>query len=448
MIQEVNFLQQSSLHMAVGHPLLLKRLIDFLGDQSAINAKDRWEFTPLMYAAASGYTESAIMLISKGANIFAQDRQGRTFLSLAIARGHWELLMAGLNAIRLDYAHKSYQVLVRHALVQSISQSLYRVDKETRRKYVVQLILQCDDVNFPTDEYYTEVTDKTLMSCTDTIEEARALVGQGFTLFNMMDSLGQLPIHSLKYNLELVKFCLDHGTDVNHVDKNGDTLLLTLLSALSCSEWRTPSIVRALRLCVERGADYSTADKCRCPCSPNGCSSSSVFSHAFDLAIPSFVVEWVWSFEWVSILEDDRGEQAAREVLCSLIRRIKFDQMRMTHVCCHEGSSKSLQQRRLRPSSSREQRTLEGAAIDQILEEVSENIRILDQEMDEVSRLPLQKLRKEYMLLLYEDYSKHEANFQGIRAKQASTTSASPERFESQVSDLPHKMLLSSIVTV
>lgn len=317
MIQEVNFLQQSSLHMAVGHTLLLKRLIDFLGDESAINAKDRWEFTPLMYAAASGYTESVVMLISKGANLFAVDRQRRTFLTLAIARGHWELLMAGLNAIRLDYDHRSYQVWVRHALEQSISRSLFSVDKETRRKYVVQLILQCDDVNFPTFDFHTGAADKTLMSCADTIEEAMALVRQGFTAFNRTNDLGQLPIHSLIYNLEQVKLCLDHGTDVNHVDKNGDTLILTLLSALSCSDWRTPSIMRALALCMERGAAYSAVDKCRCPCSPNGCSSSSVFSHAFDRGFLFREVVWVWSFEWVSILEDYRGEQAAREVLCS-----------------------------------------------------------------------------------------------------------------------------------
>lgn len=443
MIQEVNFLQQTSLHMAVGHPLLLKRLIDFLGDQSAINAKDRWEFTPLMYAAASGYTESAVMLISKGANLFAVDRQRRTFLSLAIARGHWELLLAALNAVRLDYNHKCYQVLVRYALKQSISQSTYRVDKEIRRKYVVQLILQCDDVNFPTDDFYTGVTDKTLMSCTDTIEEARALVEQGFTAFNMADSLGQLPIHSLTYNSEQVKFCLDHGTDVNHVDKNGDTLLLALLSALSCAHWKTPSIMRALRLCMERGADHSTADKCRCPCSPNGCSSSSVFSHAFDAGFLSNQVDWVWSFEWVSILEDYRGEQAAREVLCSLIRRIKFDQLEMTHICCHEGRSKPVYKTRLGTLSHAEQRTLEEAAIDQILKEGSENIQILDQEMKEVSGLPFVKLRKKYMLLLYEDFSKHKANLQETRAKQTSNTSARLKSFESQVSDLPHKIPLS-----
>lgn len=74
MIEEVNFLQQTSLHMVVGQPLLLKILIDYANDQSAINAKDRWECTPLMYAAASGYTESAVMLISKGANACAQNR--------------------------------------------------------------------------------------------------------------------------------------------------------------------------------------------------------------------------------------------------------------------------------------------------------------------------------------------------------------------------------------
>lgn len=442
MIQEANFLQQTSLHMAVGQPLLLKSLIDFLGVQSAINARDHWEFSPLMYAAASRHTESAVMLISKGADPFAQDRQRRTFLELAIVRGHWDLLMAGLNAIRLDYDHESYQVLVRRALVESISQSLYKVDEEIRKNHVVQLIRQCDDVNFPIYDLHEGVADKTLMSWAQTIEEARALVGQGFTKFNLTDSLGHMPIHSLKYHLEQVRFCLDHGTDVNHVDEKGDTLLLTLLSELSHSDWRTPSITGAIHLCMERGADYSTSDKCRCPCSPNGCSSSSLFSHAFDLDFLSHGVDWIWTFEWASTLEDYRGRQAAHEVFCSLVRRIKFDQLGITHVCCHAGRSKPVHCGRPGGILSREQRILGEADIDEIIEGESKFIQILDQEVRELSRLPLEKLRKEYMLLLYEEYSEHESNVKRIPAGQRSHTRASPSPFGSQVSGISHMALL------
>lgn len=279
------------------------------------------------------------------------------------------------------------------------------------------------------------------MNWAQTVEEATALVGQGFNLFNLTDSRGQLPIHSLKYHLEQVKFCLDHGTDVNHVDKKGDTLLLSLLSTLSFLDWRTPSIMRAIHLCMERGADHSTSDKCRCPCSPNGCSSSSVFSHAFDLGFLSHEVGWIWSFEWASILEDYRGRPAAREVFCSLVRRIKFYQLGITHVCCHVGRSKPVHYERLR-IVPREQRVLAEADIDEIMEEESGFIQILDQEVEELSRLPLEKLRKECMLLLYEEYSKHEATIQRIQGEQTSNTQAIPSLFGSQVSDIPHMALL------
>lgn len=437
MIEEVNFLQQTSLHMAVDRPLLLKSLIDFSGDPSVINAKDRGGFTPLMYAAASGYTESVVMLISKGANPFAQDRQGRTFVPLAIARNHWNLLMAALDAVRLDYDRKSYQVLVRHTLVQSISKSFHEVDKRIRIDYVVQLILQCDNVNFPIRDLDEGVTGKTLMGWTHTIEEARALVGQGFMAFNMTDSQGQLPIHSLKYNLELVKFCLDHGADVNHVDKNGDTLLLTMLSTLTHSDWKKPSILRAIRVCMGRGADYSLSDECKCPCSPHGCSSSSVFSHAFETSFLEPTVDWVWSFEWASILEEYHGKQAAREILCSLIRRIKFDELGMTHVCCHRGRSKPVLHRNFQCWKPE---PLEEDDVNDIIEEESEFIQILDEEMEELSCLPLEELRKVYMKLLYEGYSKHEANVNKILEEERSNISASPEPSERPppVSDIPH----------
>lgn len=57
------------------------------------------------------------MLIFKAANPFAEDRQGRTFLSLAIVRDHLDLLMACLDAIRLDHDHESYHILVSLATV-------------------------------------------------------------------------------------------------------------------------------------------------------------------------------------------------------------------------------------------------------------------------------------------------------------------------------------------
>lgn len=442
MIEEVNFLQQTSLHMAVDQPLLLKSLIDFLDDPSAINAKDLWGFTPLMYAAASGYTESVVMLISKGAHPFARDRQGRTFLSLAIDRNHWKLLMAGINATRLDYNHKIYQVLVRHALVQSITPPFHRVGKEVRTNYVVQLILQCDNVNFQIDSSHEGVTDETLMVYAHTIEEARALVGQGFPAFNTTNSQGQLPIHSHRYNVELLKFCLDHGTDVNHVDNNGDTLLLTLLSTLSVTDHRKPNLLEAIRICMEHGADSSLSDKCKCPCSPDGCSSSSVFSHAFKTSVDSFLesrVAWVWGFEWASTLEEYHGKQAAHDLLCSLIRRIKFDQLGMTHVCCHGGRSKPVLND---PYLARKPRPLEEADVNDIIEEESEFIQILDEEMEELSCLSLEELRKVYMQLLYEGYSEYEANVKRILAEERSDISVSPEHSERPVSDMPLKALL------
>ena len=53
-----------------------------------IEAKDKYEKTPLHLAAKRGHKHIVALLISKGAQIEAKDERGRTPLYLAAEKGH------------------------------------------------------------------------------------------------------------------------------------------------------------------------------------------------------------------------------------------------------------------------------------------------------------------------------------------------------------------------
>ena len=55
-----------------------------------VNAKGKYEETPLLYATLEGHKEIAELLITKGANVNAEDKWGNTPLHLAAYKGHKE----------------------------------------------------------------------------------------------------------------------------------------------------------------------------------------------------------------------------------------------------------------------------------------------------------------------------------------------------------------------
>ena len=55
-----------------------------------VNAKNKYERTPLIQAAYRGHKEIAELLIEKGADVNAKDHNGETPLDLAIARKQTE----------------------------------------------------------------------------------------------------------------------------------------------------------------------------------------------------------------------------------------------------------------------------------------------------------------------------------------------------------------------
>lgn len=99
------------------HPDIVKALLDAGANP---NVRDRLEVqTPLMYAAAHGYTESVRILIDAGADASIVDNNRRTALMLAEEEGHYEivdLLSSSGPATRSDERFESLADMVQHAI--------------------------------------------------------------------------------------------------------------------------------------------------------------------------------------------------------------------------------------------------------------------------------------------------------------------------------------------
>lgn len=420
----VNFLGQSSLHLSVGNIQTVTMLLDLGHD---LDSTDRWGITPLMYAAGMGFEEVAVYLLLKRANPGLRDhRFNRTFLDYAIIRGHWNLIHKTLSALQDIYPHKVYQVFVKLVVFQAMTSGLFDVTEDTRRQHVSKIIRLCDDVNFCFNDSSQSVTDNNLMHYAETVEEAEALVSRGFNSFDQPNSDGRLAMHSM-HNKALLSFCIDHGTNVNHVDAKGQTLLLSLLSSLQECSTREAVTLQQIRCCLDRGADHRHSDDCKCPCSPQGCSLSTVFETNFK---PKWSLygrtpgpDILCAFEWQFILGEVHGEEAVKKFLLSFIRRIEFDELGMTHVCCHRYlgiPSGSYFETYPRPMDEEDR--------NDILEEEDDFIDILDQRMSELAFKTVKDLQNELLEIFKSKYDEHLQRMAEERTKDSKRTGGTPEK--------------------
>ena len=78
----------------------IKEVDQYLAEGEDINARDRYGFTPLIYAAYYGYFPMAGFLCKKGADVNLQNNEGQTALLYAAYYNH-------VNIVRILLAHKA-----------------------------------------------------------------------------------------------------------------------------------------------------------------------------------------------------------------------------------------------------------------------------------------------------------------------------------------------------
>lgn len=400
-----NFLGQTTLHLALCNLQIFTMILDAGHD---MDVTDRWGITPLMYAAAMGLEDVVRLLISKGANITARATPfDRDFMHYAAVRGHWDLILTSLTTIQLYYS-EYFQQYVCKAICLLVSEHTWLGD--SREKYLITLLGLCENVNFVFGDSYRSIEGNNLMHYVETKKEFQALIRRGFHDFNKPNSNGDLPLYSIAHKvskLDLIRCCLDNGTDVNHINHSDRTVIFELFGSLMSLDYTTWDNVDSIKLCLDRGLDISHTDSCKCACSFNGCNTSSAFHTNFTNLFWRRRLDFIWAFEWFSIVEEFCEYEDAKTVLLSFIRRTRFDLLELTHVCCHGGKSLNLVwSAYFRPTTKDAQEILE------ILDEEQELIQILEDEMQGCSSKDLDVLRSEWMILLKQSYDKAAADTQ------------------------------------
>lgn len=383
-----------------------------------------------------GFEEVAVHLLLKGGRPCVQDvRFDRTFLDYAIVRGHWNLIHKTLSTLRDICQPEEHQMFVTLVIVRGMSSWISVVTEDIRRQHVSKVIQLCDHVNFTLND--DTMTGNNLMHYAQTVEEAEALVRRGFDGFNQPNSDGRLAIHSQMRNRDLFTFCVDHGTDIEHVDSKGQTLLMMLLASLDEPEPTRAVIIQQIRCCLDRGADHRRSDNCKCACSPEGCSSYSIFQIEFTetWSLRGEDPDIVCAFEWQSILRETLGEEAVKEFLLSLIRRIEFDELGMTHVCCHKGSG--IHSKSNLWECNPYPKAMDDQDIGDILEEEDEFIDILDGTMRELALRPVKDLQKELLRKIKTRHDDHLQRFAGETRRESRQFNEAIERSGPSVRDYP-----------
>ncbi|KAH6974327.1 hypothetical protein BKA56DRAFT_645492 [Ilyonectria sp. MPI-CAGE-AT-0026] len=381
--------ESTPLHLAIANLQYLRILIQ-AGYE--LDARDNYGITPLMYAAATNKEEAVMALVDAGSNLSARDTQWkRTFMCYAALRQHWKLILNVLNRIE-DHAGKraaeSWAEFATYLFLAVYPDILGSSDVS-----LDQLLAKCGTVNLIYD-VSEDQKNNCLLHDARSPTDFEALLGNGFKLVNHVNSAGQHPamVAANRCNSALVSRLLAHGTDINLKDIFHKTSLCYVLRQLETSSpGHSLSIaVDTLRVLLTNDADVLSRDNCRCPCSPQGCLPSAMLNYSTYQVLRCTRVP-IWPLEWLSLVSEHRGDDEAKTILQSFIRRAKHAEMGMTHVCCLREQGHAIQRIcRNNPIPDDE--------IDDIIDEESEFIDILDSEMNQSSKKEYNALLDDWMV--------------------------------------------------
>ncbi|KAK4452499.1 hypothetical protein QBC34DRAFT_397718 [Podospora aff. communis PSN243] len=395
-----NFLGQTPVHGALA-PELCDILNVLLSHAPAlVDMADNWGLTPLMYAVALGYTQSASLLIKNGAN-FTQRSQWKhlDFIGCAFQWDQEDLLWTLLPDIETRSDGSDEHLYVWAQLAEQTITVADWLATPGKEKWISQFWENCLSepyLDSRLDMVFGE-SNSALGHLVRTPDTSQRLFDSGFRRHNHRNASGEHCLFSAVKSLNgpLVSLLLAAGTRADIQDNRGRTCLHKLLKK-HVGRIVNPRIHEALaafaivRLLLESAPQRpvgSITDNCHCPCSENGHIASDQLTAEFEDSIFVHATSPLWLVEYICILEDAGQTEEARESILSQLRLWRFSKLGIPHY------------RTCRCFGREEE---EDRPWDTIKDE--RKVETLEVEMVELRQLPLSGLKAQLALRMRESY--------------------------------------------
>ena len=389
-----NFLGLSALHWASCSESWTRRLLEAGHDVSAL---DRHGRSPLIYAAAYGLVGVCLALLDAGvdptSSYLPKNGTEWEFLRYAMYHHHFHIVFDSIEFFRQDSIGRFEiaQALLDQALRLSCRYLDYSgswvphvYDRPDRAATVQKLLelganpntFQDDGENLLHQSWASETVCASL------------LLDSGTKHLDVGRTTGETPAMRAAYeaNAPLLNLYLEKGAQLRRRDNHGRNLVHYVIRKFHRDlSWMYPDDLwwrySTLKIVLSHDIDVHAGDHCRCSCSLNGCSPSTMLMKqlfgGFQAGFRSSGL--VLSIEWLLLLQELVSYNAAERGLAELTRFLWFQMSGLTHVCCRP---------KVYGVSWWQESLIEEEDISEILDEEEELIVTLEEDLEKL-RLPL-----------------------------------------------------------
>jgi ankyrin repeat protein len=352
--QSINetFLGLSALHWASCSEPWVRYLLDAGHDVSVV---DQYGRSPLVYAAAYGLLGAFMALLKAGADPMSsyKRRNGHegNFLRDAMYHGHFPIVFESIDFFRRDSTGRFgiAQTLLDQALclvcrcpnLTGQRAGHYLLQDHPERAAIVQKLLALG----ANPDIFQDDGDNLLHQLRASYTGCASLIlGFGTKRLDIGTTTGETPVMRAAHeaNAPLLHLYLQKGARLQSRDNHGRNAVhyairefhRDLSSLGSDYLFWTYSTFKIL---LSHNLDPNVGDHCRCACSCNGCTPSTMLmkqlfhGHRPADFHPSALV---LSIEWVLLLQELVSYNAADKAFAECVRFLSFHISGLTHVCC------------------------------------------------------------------------------------------------------------------
>ncbi|CAI7600358.1 unnamed protein product [Penicillium manginii] len=393
-----NCLGQTATHVAVLRPDVLSMLLQF--DVADIDGADFCGNSPLVYAAAYGYTDSVIELLKAGAD--------------PLEGGHLKFLHWAFFWNHRDVAKETFsffRATARFSAPFLKGELHYFMEKEIYPSLCWRQFFWGSSPEFlemmltlGVDKHILFEDGSTLLHYAKDPKWINSLFNAGFQKIDHRNNEGETALMKfIPAENRLVRHALIRNCSVNYRNNRGQTPLHKAFANSpyptywidnntatykSHYLWSISNNFATIARLLDHGADTSIHDNCRCPCAPDGCSP---FRPLIGLLGLGKSRAYIWIMECLLMLIDFQGQTIAQKALFEIKRVREFELADMTHVCCNRGSFYPRE-------------PMDDAEVDEIIDEEKEFVALLEKKMRDPATTPDKISIEESWLSLISDF--------------------------------------------